>query len=258
MLSRRLALAALALAASWSACIPAPISCDGSTAGRASATSPTPARRSTSARASPSLPRGQRRTTARRAGPPPIERRPAGGPCPPPDRCDLLRRRRPPDVTLADLASFRPARPTLDGRAAGFGVVGMPTNVVATASEQRIAGNAARLGRHGALRAGRLRLRLRRRQRPRATATGGASWQRLGQAQFTPTATSHVYRERGTYPGVGDRAVRGIRRFRLGNLAAGRRLRHRRRRGGYDVRVVEVRTALVDQTCVENPRGPGC
>ena len=26
--------------------------------------------------------------------------------------------------------------------------------------------------------------------------------------------------------------------------------------GGYDVRVVEVRTALVDQTCLENPRGP--
>ena len=28
--------------------------------------------------------------------------------------------------------------------------------------------------------------------------------------------------------------------------------------GGYDVRVVEARTALVDETCVENPGGPGC
>jgi hypothetical protein len=28
--------------------------------------------------------------------------------------------------------------------------------------------------------------------------------------------------------------------------------------GGYDVRVVEVRTALVDKTCAENPAGPGC
>ncbi len=27
---------------------------------------------------------------------------------------------------------------------------------------------------------------------------------------------------------------------------------------GYGVRVVEVRTALVDRTCLENPRGPGC
>jgi len=28
--------------------------------------------------------------------------------------------------------------------------------------------------------------------------------------------------------------------------------------GGYDVQVVEARTALVDKTCAENPRGPGC
>lgn len=28
--------------------------------------------------------------------------------------------------------------------------------------------------------------------------------------------------------------------------------------GGYDVRVVEARTALVDKTCVESPSGPGC
>lgn len=27
---------------------------------------------------------------------------------------------------------------------------------------------------------------------------------------------------------------------------------------GYDVRVVEVKTALVDRTCLENPTGPGC
>ena len=28
--------------------------------------------------------------------------------------------------------------------------------------------------------------------------------------------------------------------------------------GGYGVQVVEVRTALVDRTCLEDPRGPGC
>ena len=27
---------------------------------------------------------------------------------------------------------------------------------------------------------------------------------------------------------------------------------------GYDVQVVEVRTALVDKTCAEDPQGPGC
>ena len=42
----------------------------------------------------------------------------------------------PPDVSAADLASFRPARPSLVGEPAGFGIVGAPTNVVAAASEQ--------------------------------------------------------------------------------------------------------------------------
>ena len=46
----------------------------------------------------------------------------------------------PPDVTAADLASFRPARPSLTGEPTGFGIVGAPTNVVAAASEQYIAG----------------------------------------------------------------------------------------------------------------------
>ena len=86
---------------------------------------------------------------------------------------------------------------------------------------------------------------------------GGASWQRLGQAQFTPTATSHVYGARGTYPvsvtvqyaasvDFGSGTWRPV----AGYVTA--------TTGGYGVRVVEVRTALVDRTCLENPRGPGC
>jgi hypothetical protein len=161
-----------------------------------------------------------------------------------------------PDVTLADIASFRPAAPTLTGEPTGFGVVGMPTNLVAAASEQQLSGTllgwdvtvrfvpAAFVFDHG--------------DGTTATATtGGASWERLGQAQFTPTATSHVYRERGTYPvavtvqyaasvdfGSGTwRPVPG----RVSVTTA-----------GYDVRVVEVRTALVDRTCAEDPSGPGC
>ena len=89
-----------------------------------------------------------------------------------------------------------------------------------------------------------------------ARTTGGATWPQLGQAQFTPTATSHVYRSRGSYPvavtvrytasvdfGTGFRPVDG---FVSATTA------------GYDVRVVEVRTALVDRTCAEDPRGAGC
>src|SRR5690349_13411656 len=46
----------------------------------------------------------------------------------------------PPDLTIEDLASFRPAAPTLTGEPAGFAVVGMPANLVAAASEQIIPG----------------------------------------------------------------------------------------------------------------------
>lgn len=161
-----------------------------------------------------------------------------------------------PDVTLADLASFRPSPPTLGGEPAGFGVVGMPTNLVATASEERIPGTVlgwdvtvrflptAYVFDHGDGTVGR-------------STTGGASWTSLGQGQFTPTATSHVYRERGTYDvsvtveyaasvdfGSGAwHTVPGVVR------AAG---------PGYGVRIVEARTALVDRTCAEDSSAAGC
>ena len=160
-----------------------------------------------------------------------------------------------PDVTLADLASFRPAVPSLIGEPLGFGVAGMPANVVAAASEQRIAGVV--LGWNVVVRFVPADFRFEYGDGSSArTATGGATWPQLGQAQFTPTATSHVYRSRGTYPvavtvrytasvdfGTGFRPVDGY----VSATTA-----------GYDVRVVEVRTALVDKTCAEDPHGPGC
>ena len=162
----------------------------------------------------------------------------------------------PPDVSAADLASFRPARPSLAGEPAGFGIVGAPTNVVAAASEQYLTGNllgwdvtvrfvpAGFVFDYGDGSTGR-------------SATGGASWAALGQAQFTPTATSHAYRARGTYPvsvtvqyaasvDFGSGTWRPVTGFVTAST------------GGYDVTVVEARTALVDKTCLENPGGPGC
>jgi len=162
----------------------------------------------------------------------------------------------PPDLTLADLVSFRPAAPTLTGEPAGFGVVGMPTNVVAAASEQRIPGTV--LGWDVTVRFVPAEFVFEYGDGSSATAaTGGASWERLGQAQFSPTATSHVYRDRGTFPvAVTVRYApsvdfgSGLWRPVPGFVSA--------TSGGYDVRVVEVRTALVDRTCQEDPTGPGC
>lgn len=176
--------------------------------------------------------------------------------CGPLNRCVSYAVVGAPDVTLADLASFHPATPTLDGEPAGFGVVGMPTNLLAAASEQRIPGTVldwdvtvrfvpvAYVFDHGDGTTTR-------------TATGGAAWASLGQGQFTPTATSHIYRARGTYAvsvtveyeasvdfGSGTwRPVPGVVRAEA---------------TGYGIRVVEVRTALVERTCVEDPDGPGC
>lgn len=160
-----------------------------------------------------------------------------------------------PAVTVSDLVSFRPVTPQLEGEPAGFGVVGMPANFVAAASAQEIPGvllgypvtvrfePTAFVFSYGdgeALRAD----------------SGGTSWASSGSAQFTPTATSHVYGDRGTYTagvtveyaawvdfGTGWRPVEGV-------VSASS--------GGYDLQVVEVRTALVDKTCAENPQGAGC
>ena len=162
----------------------------------------------------------------------------------------------PPDLTAADLASFRPAQPSLSGEPAGFGVVGAPANVVASASEQVMVGTvlgwdvtvrfvpAGFVFDYGDGASAR-------------SATGGSSWAALGQAQFTPTATSHVYRARGTYPvsvtvqyAASVDFGSGLWRPVPGYVTA--------TTGGYDVQVVEARTALVDRTCIENPGGPGC
>jgi hypothetical protein len=159
-------------------------------------------------------------------------------------------------VTLADLASFRPAAPELTGEPAGFGVVGMPTNLVGAASEQRLSGTllgwdvtvrfvpAEFVFAHGD-------------GTTATTATGGASWARLAQAQFTPTATSHVYADRGTYPvSVTVRYAASV-DFGTGYWQPVEGF-VTATSGDYPVRVVEVRTALVDETCRENPSGPGC
>ena len=176
--------------------------------------------------------------------------------CGPLNRCVGYAVEGPPELTLSDLASFRPAAPSLGGEPSGFGVVGMPTNLLAAASEQRIPGTV--LGWDVTVRFVPVAYVFDNGDGTTTRAsTGGASWASLGQGQFTPTSTSHVYRARGTHEvsvtveyaasvdfGSGTwRPVPGVVRAES---------------TGYGVRVVEVRTALVERTCVEDPAGPGC
>lgn len=88
------------------------------------------------------------------------------------------------------------------------------------------------------------------------TAQGGRTWAALGQAPFTPTPTSHTYRQRGTY--AAQVTVRYSAEVDIG--------------GGWfsvagevtvngpvqQIRILEARTALVERTCAEQPRAPGC
>jgi len=161
-----------------------------------------------------------------------------------------------PEVTIEDLASFVPAAPAVTGEPLGLGVVGMPTNVVASASEQRMSGML--LGYPVTVRFVPAGFRFEYGDgATRASGTGGASWSRLGQTEYTPTPTSHVFAEPGVYPVRASVEYTASVDFGSG---AWRPVpgRVRSTSPAYEIRIVEVRTALVERTCLEDPRGPGC
>ncbi|GEP48412.1 hypothetical protein MSA03_19200 [Microbacterium saccharophilum] len=172
------------------------------------------------------------------------------------DRCDilyeveLLR-----EVTLNDLASFAPQAPPLTGQPTGVAIVGMPANFVVDADTHTVTGElfdlpvsvrftpVSYLFVHGDGTA-------------REAPTGGATWEELGQPQFSATATSHAYGSRGTF--TAHAAVRYSAAVDFGNGWAAVPGILELSTGAYAVDVLEVRTALVERTCVEDPGGPGC
>ncbi|MFG6401100.1 hypothetical protein [Microbacterium sp. P04] len=160
-----------------------------------------------------------------------------------------------PAVTASDLSSFRPADPAFEVEPGGVGIVGMPTNFVAQAGAQVLAGTlfdrpvsvrfvpTAYLFDYGDGAIAR-------------SNTGGASWTSLGQPQFTATPTSHAYGARGTYSASVAVEYAAAVDFGTGWLPV---IGAVTTPGGTTpVTVYEARTALVDRTCGENPSGPGC
>lgn len=160
-----------------------------------------------------------------------------------------------PAITLTDLAQFSPDPVAATGEPDNLGVAGMPTNFVAAASAHT---------RSGALFGIPVTVRF----TPAgydfrfgdgqsvSTTTGGQTWATLGQASFTPTATSHVYRERGTYDA--SVTVRYAAEVDLGagwfpvdgQLSIDGPVQQ--------IRIFEAHTALVARTCTEQPTAPGC
>lgn len=160
-----------------------------------------------------------------------------------------------PTVTITDLASFSPATATATGEPSNLGIAGLPMNFVATASAHTRTGTL--FGAPISVRFTPVGFDFRYGDGVTATlTTGGTTWTALGQAQFTPTATSHVYRDRGTYNA--DVTIRYTAEVDLG--------------GGWipidgqlsvpgpaqQIRIYEAHTALVQYTCTERPTAPGC
>lgn len=158
-------------------------------------------------------------------------------------------------LTITDVAQFAPAPATTVGEPGNVGIAGMPTNFVAAASVHTRAGTL--FDRPTSVRFTPLRFSFTYGDGTTTTSnTGGRSWAALGQAQFTPTPTSHSYRERGSYSAhvtvhyTAEVDIGGGWFPIDGELAVDGPVRQ--------IRVYEAETALVARTCVEQPGAPGC
>ncbi|OAN37922.1 hypothetical protein A4X16_15965 [Microbacterium sp. H83] len=160
-----------------------------------------------------------------------------------------------PAVTISDLVQFTPEATVLAAEPGNVGVAGMPTNFAAAASVQTRTGSLfgvpvvvrfTPVGYDYTFGDG----------ESATTTTAGQTWEALGQAPFTPTPTSHTYRQRGTYPARVDTRYTAEIDLGTGWIPVSGQLTSR----GLTVaiRIFEARTALVAHTCDEDPDGSGC
>ena len=158
-------------------------------------------------------------------------------------------------VTISDVARFVPSTATVAGEPDNIAVVGLPANFLSSAKTETIPGTI--LGRALTIRFTPVNYTFDYGDgESRTTTTPGTAWDASGQAQFTPTDTSHVYKEPGTYTvtatvtytadidlGAGWIPINGT----LNGPPASQQ-----------IRVVKAHTALVQGTCTERPDAPGC
>ena len=159
-------------------------------------------------------------------------------------------------MTLRDIASFRPAAPDNGMEPGGWAIEGLPANFVAGASVQVVSGTL--LGQPADVRFTPVGYRWTHSDGAVVEGDGpGATWAALGQREFSPTATSHVYASAGEYTVDLSVVVRAEYRFAgspwrsiAGTLSlAGAPQR---------VLVGEFDTVLTQGDCLANPSGPGC
>ena len=159
-------------------------------------------------------------------------------------------------VTLRDIASFRPAAPGNGMEPGGWAVVGLPANFVAAASVEVVSGTL--LGQPADVRFTPVGYRWSHGDGGALeTGSPGATWAQLGQREFSPTATSHVYAVSGEVQVQLSVVLRAEYRFAgspwrpiAGTLAV----------AGAPQRVLvgEFDTVLTQGDCIADPSGPGC
>lgn len=162
-----------------------------------------------------------------------------------------------PAITMTDLAAFAPAPVAAVGEPGNLGIAGMPMNFVAAGSAHTRSGSL--FGRAITVRFTPVGYDFDYGDGDRASlAVGGQTWSNLGQAQFTPTPTSHVYEERGTY--LADVDVRYSAEVDLGMGIGWLPVPGELTTDGPDqqIRIFEAHTALVAFTCEQKPTAPGC
>jgi hypothetical protein len=159
-------------------------------------------------------------------------------------------------VTLADIASFRPAPGVNRMEPDGWVVVGLDANIYSTGGIQVVEGTL--LGQPAAVRFTPVRWHWNYGDGTSATrATPGATWQAQGLPEFSPTATSHIYTSAGTYYIDLDIDFAPEYRFAGGawtrvpgtiTLPSNRLV----------ITSGDAKTVLVERECTLNPTGPGC
>jgi len=161
-------------------------------------------------------------------------------------------------VTLSDLARFRPDPGVDHMQPNRWMVVGLDTNFFARATQHVKSGTL--LGRPASVRFTPVRYHWTYGDGAgRTTATPGATWEALGLHEFDPTATSHIYRNPGTY--YIDLTIGFAPEYRYADATEwipvsgliwvpANRLVAEAAAG--------AKTVLVEDECTVNPQGPGC
>ncbi|WP_460002359.1 hypothetical protein [Microbacterium xylanilyticum] len=158
-------------------------------------------------------------------------------------------------VTISDLARFVPSTATVAGEPDNIAVVGLPANFLSSAKTETIPGTI--LGRSLTIRFTPVSYAFDYGDGERRTSTTpGVAWDTSGQAQFTPTDTSHVYTEPGTYTVTATVTYTADVDLGAGWIPISGTLNGPP--ASQQIRVVKAYTALVQGTCLERPNAPGC